>query len=440
MPCAPPRVTVAGIWGRCGARVQQGVASEDERRLVARFWLDARGYWRGRSATGAWLLTLALVAIVLLQLFAQLWFTVWNRDFFDAIGQRDGRTLAQLSLLFLPLAAANITLAIAAVWGRMTMQRRWRAWLSGTVLGVWMGEGRYARLSAIALEHDNPEYRIGEDLRVATDAPVDLVVGLLGAVLTAATFIGVLWTVGGDLAIETGRWSMTVPRYLVASALIYSAMVTLSMLLVGRDLIPVIERKNRTEAQFRAAAGHLRETGEGLAVSKDEAAEKRAVQAALGDVIGAWQALCGQLMRTTLVSQANTLMAPVVGLVLAAPKYLEGSLSLGEATQVAAAFVLVSGAFNWIVDNYQRLSDWLSSVNRVSRLLLALDAVAAPQAAVNGSVTDRFSAVSQATLAPGGTTSVDSRSSISAGPSTTTPGVSAERDQTGVSTNPRPGK
>jgi ABC-type uncharacterized transport system fused permease/ATPase subunit len=48
-------------------------------------------------------------------------------------------------------------------------------------------------------------------------------------------------------------------------------------------------------------------------------------------------------------------------------------MALGEVVQVAAAFVMVQGALNWFVDNYQRLADWISSVNRVSSLLLALD-------------------------------------------------------------------
>jgi ABC-type uncharacterized transport system fused permease/ATPase subunit len=32
-------------------------------------------------------------------------------------------------------------------------------------------------------------------------------------------------------------------------------------------------------------------------------------------------------------------------------------------------------AFNWLVDNYQRLSDWRSAVSRVATLLIALDEV-----------------------------------------------------------------
>jgi ABC-type uncharacterized transport system fused permease/ATPase subunit len=80
-------------------------------------------------------------------------------------------------------------------------------------------------------------------------------------------------------------------------------------------------------------------------------------------------------MGTTLVTQADLLFAPVVAWVLCAPKYLAGTMTLGELTQASAAFVIVQLAFNWLVDNYQRLSDWRSAVSRVATLLIALDEV-----------------------------------------------------------------
>jgi ABC-type uncharacterized transport system fused permease/ATPase subunit len=78
-------------------------------------------------------------------------------------------------------------------------------------------------------------------------------------------------------------------------------------------------------------------------------------------------------MQTTLVSQSNTLLAPIVGLILCAPKFLAGGMTLGELTQAAAAFTLVQGAFNWLVDNFNRVADWVSSLERVGGLLLSLD-------------------------------------------------------------------
>jgi ABC-type uncharacterized transport system fused permease/ATPase subunit len=100
-----------------------------------------------------------------------------------------------------------------------------------------------------------------------------------------------------------------------------------------------------------------------------------ALGTALEQGIAQWRHLCAQLMRTTLISHGNSLLSPFVGLILCAPKYLADTMSLGEVTQAAAAFITVQAAFNWLVDNYPRLADWRSSVHRVAALLVSLDAV-----------------------------------------------------------------
>jgi ABC-type uncharacterized transport system fused permease/ATPase subunit len=50
------------------------------------------------------------------------------------------------------------------------------------------------QLNLVSGDHKNPEYRIADDVRVATEAPVDFVTGMTTAVLSAATFIVVLWS------------------------------------------------------------------------------------------------------------------------------------------------------------------------------------------------------------------------------------------------------
>jgi putative ATP-binding cassette transporter len=80
-------------------------------------------------------------------------------------------------------------------------------------------------------------------------------------------------------------------------------------------------------------------------------------------------------MGTTMVSQTDVLLAPVFAWIFCAPKFLAWSMMLGELAQAAAAFVMVQVAFNWVVDNCQRLADWRSSAYRVATLLRALDDV-----------------------------------------------------------------
>ena len=80
-------------------------------------------------------------------------------------------------------------------------------------------------------------------------------------------------------------------------------------------------------------------------------------------------------MKTTVVSQTSSYIAPVLPIILCAPKFLDGSMSLGEVMQAASAFTIVQGAFNWLVDNYPKMADWTASARRAASLMVALDAL-----------------------------------------------------------------
>ena len=349
-------------------------ASHSDRARLVRFWVSARGFWRGKSAMIAWPLTVGLVVIAVLQLAVQYRLNYWNRDFFNALARRDGYALWRQVVVFAPLAITSVGLAVVSVWTRMTTQRKWRQWLTTDILGDWFGADHYRKLEAAPGEYKNAEYRISYDVKTATDAPVDLTLGLVNSVMTAGVFTGVLWSVGGGLTVAAGGLTVTVPGYLVVGAVIYAIVFTSLMLVIGRNLPSVIQMQSQGEAEFLAAANEIRESGNHPASELDIKRES-VVWDALTQVLLRWRQLLWQLMGTTFVSQTDLLFAPVFGWFLCAPKYLAGSMTLGELTQASAAFVAVQVAFNWLVDNYQRLSEWRSAADRVAVLLLALDRI-----------------------------------------------------------------
>lgn len=345
----------------------------DERQLLLRFWQSASGYWHGSSALAAWLLVIALIANVLLQLLTQYGLNYWNRDFFDAVGRKDQPELLNQAWRFVPLAGASIALTMFSVWARMTLQRSWREWLSKQIYDDWLADDRHTRLRFIPGHHDAPEYRIAEDAKVATDLPIDLVVGLLQSLLTIVTFVGVLWSVGGSLAIGIRGFEFSIPGYLVLAVIAYSALLVIGIWLTAGHLTRVIEENKRMEAQLRAIGTHVRESGEGKALPDARPDGRHAVGAALKAVIATWRIYCWQLIRMTLVTYTSLLVTPVLGLLLCLPKYLTDAMTLGEVVQASAAFVVVQTAFNWFTDNYAKLAEWAASANRVASLLLALD-------------------------------------------------------------------
>ncbi len=345
--------------------------------LLSRFWRSASQCWQQQKARAIGLAAL-LVVLVLLQLLVQLLLNLWNRNFFDALGRKDAHTLWIQAQWFVPLAAMSIVLASASVWGRMTAQRSWREALTRKVIAKWLENDRFRHLDHLAKGSENPEYRIAFDIRMATDAPIDFAVALLSSVLTSITFFIVLWTIGGSIQFVLLGVNVVIPGYLMFGVIFYAATVSGFMILFGRHLTGVVERMDQAEAEFRSAIDAVSKEAGNPETSADDRGE-RTLQLKLQAVLLWWRETCSQLVRTTIVSHGNTLLAPVVGWLLCVPKYLSGAMSLGELTQAAAAFVVLQGAFNWLVDNYQRVADWRASAHRVATLLVAIDELEAKE-------------------------------------------------------------
>ncbi len=341
--------------------------------LLKRFWISARGFWSRRGDALAWPFSIGLLAMIGINVGFQYGINVWNRGIFDAIEKRDASTVYFLASIFPPLVLGSVMIVTSQVYVRMRIQRRWRSWLTKVLVSRWIAHGRYYQLNLIDGDHHNPEARLSEDMRIATEAPVDFVAGVIAAFVSASTFIVVLWTIGGALTLPIGGAWITIPGFLVVAAVIYALITSSSIALIGRNFVRVSEVKNQLEAEFRYTLTRVRENGESIALLGGEEEERSDLDKRFRNVRQQWKQMAQQYMRTTVVSHGSMLIAPVVPLLLCAPKFLDGSMSLGQVMQAASAFTIVQSAFGWLVDNYPRLADWNACARRVASLMMSLD-------------------------------------------------------------------
>ena len=358
---------------------QQETERLRRRYLLSRFWRTARAFWSGHRRAVAWGLTVGLLVVVLLNIAASYGMNLWNRAMFDALQNKNGETVLFLSFVYFVLLAASVGVHVAQVYGRMTLQRTWRRWFTDSIIDRWLTAGHYYQLNLVSGEHQNPEYRMADDVRIATEAPVDFFTGVLQAFLSAATFIAVLWTIGGALDFTIAGVPIHVPGFLVVAAVFYAVLASGSMALIGRRFVIVSENKNQSEAELRYLLTRLRENGESIALIQGEEEERAGVDRSLRKVLRTWRDICFQTMKTTMVSQTSLFIAPVLPVILCAPKFLDGTMSLGQVMQAASAFTIVQGAFNWLVDNYPKLADWTASARRAASLMISLDALEAAE-------------------------------------------------------------
>jgi putative ATP-binding cassette transporter len=314
-----------------------------------------------------------VLGLVVADLLIQVGINRWNGLFFDALERKDTATVLYGVKLILALALAAAASGAAFVQCKIRLQVEWRQWLTHRLIGRWLSDRRFYQLSIAGDPAKNPEYRIAYDIRMATEPLVDFVLGLTGSVLSAATFIGILWYIGGSLNLEPYGAAVSIPGFMVVGVLVYSMLTTTTTWIVGRPLIGCVEARNASEAMFRYELTRVRENAEHIVLINGDSDERQSLGRTLADVVRRWLAVIKRESRMTWLSNGNLVLMPVVPLLLAAPKYLQGSLTLGELMQIAAAFGQVHLALNWLASNAVRIAEWLASARRVVELAASFD-------------------------------------------------------------------
>ena len=318
----------------------------------------------------AWILTGIVFFFIFANLGAALAVNRWNKYFFDALERKDTATVTFAIGLVLALALLSAATSVGLVHARMRLQVRWRRWLTRALTSRWLANRHFYQLTVIGTEDaENPEGRIAEDGRLAIELLVDFSLGVLNAFLAAVSFISILWVVGGAITIA----GYTIPGYMVFACVIYSTLTTALMYFLGTRLVNQVEKKAAAEAQFRYELTRVKDNAETIAMIGGDEDERGRLDDTYSQLFRRWIRVIVWQGRMTWVNGANLVLAPVVPLLLGAPKYLAGELTLGSLMQAATAFAQVQVALNWLADNAVRLADWFASSRRVSQLTDAID-------------------------------------------------------------------
>ena len=334
-------------------------------RPMSVFWQLTKTWLRAPDRGNARWLVLALVVLTVGQVLVQMRFNLWNRDFFNALENRDGAAFRWQIVIFLGLAASAMAVAVYQLYTKQLIQLAWREWLTRHMLEAWLKDGRQYQMEMAGEGADNPDQRIAEDIRVSVDLAVDFVGGLLTSSMMLVAFIGILWTISGPLHLGFMGVNATIPGYMVWAALLYAVIGTTLTLLVGRPMVANNIARTTAEADFRFGLTRARESGEGIALIRGEEDERRGLNKLFGNVRGALRKLMSSQRNLMWLTSAYGTLAMIFPTVVASPAYFAGAITLGGLMQIGAAFGQVQGALSWLVDSYPRIAEWRSAVTRM---------------------------------------------------------------------------
>src|SRR5664279_950686 len=328
-----------------------------------------------RAEGGRWVMAIfvASTAVTIANMFGQVALNDWNGRFFDAVGRKDLSGFVHDLWTFLAIIAVLLALTVAQTFLQERLKFRLREWITRHLLVEWLKPLRVYQLSFAGQYGRNPDQRIQEDTRLLGDYSADLGCGIVYSLLQIVAFVGVLWALSAQVTFQVAGYDIAIPGYMVWCALAYALIGSGLTWLVGRPLIALNGERYAREAEFRFALVRVNESGESIALHSGEKDEHRHLEAALAAVVDVMRRISTSLAQLTWITSGTGWLSLVVPILVAAPAYFGGALTLGGLIMVAGAFAQVQGAMRWFVDNFSRLADWRAAIHRVARFREALD-------------------------------------------------------------------
>ncbi|MBI2718066.1 MAG: ABC transporter ATP-binding protein/permease [Rhizobiales bacterium] len=328
-----------------------------------------------REARILFLMMAGVLAVILANTFGQVRLNQWQGAFYNALERRDfGDFLIQLGVFF-AIVAGLLVLVVAQTWVTETMKVRARRWLTTHVIDSWLKPRRAYLLGFAGDIGRNPDQRIAEDAGRLTDLSIGLSVGLGQSSLLLVSFLGVLWTLSTSVVFAWHGSTFTIPGYMVWSALVFSAVGSLLTYLVGRPLIAGNAERFAREGELRTALVRVSENSEVISLERGEPGERQVTIGFLGTLIAVMQRLANARARLTWVTSGYGWIGLVVPIVVAAPGFFAGNMTLGGLIMVVGGFNQVQNALRWFIDNYPSIAEWQACLQRVTLLLDSLESV-----------------------------------------------------------------
>ena len=345
-----------------------------------KIWALSLPYFQSEDKWKARAMLAGIVILNLASVYMLVQFNDWYRVFYDALESKNQPVFWQQLARFTYIAFALIIIAVYKFYLTQLLIVRWRTWMTGHYLDRWLSHQAFYKLELARYggqaaspgspggqaSPDNPDQRIQEDLDLFTSRTISLSMGLLNAVVTLVSFVGILWTLSGDFGFTLGGTYYVIAGFMVWAAVAYCIVGSVLTHYIGRPQIALNFRQQRLEADFRHHMVRVREYSESIALDHGETVERRQLGLRFGDVLSNYINLIRAQKRLIWFTSFFGQAAVVFPFVVSAPRFFSGAIKLGDLMQISSAFGQVQDSLSWLVDNYSSLASWRATTERLT--------------------------------------------------------------------------
>ncbi|MBY5332462.1 ABC transporter ATP-binding protein/permease [Rhizobium leguminosarum] len=340
--------------------------------LTYRLGVMFSAFWNSEVRGKVLFLATVLILVILATSYGQVILNEWNAPFYDSLERRDlGEFFHQLEI-FAMIAGTLLLLNVLQAWLNQMTALYMREGLSRDLVDQWLKRKRALRLASSGLIGVNPDQRLHEDSRNLAESTTGLVLGLLQSTILLVSFIGVLWELSSGFIFHISGHSFSIPGYMVWAAIFYAASASVLSQVVGRKLVKLNADRFSKEAELRFTLMHANENMPAITVARGEENERRRINTDISSVLRVVKRLAMANTNLTWVSAGYGWLVIVIPIIVAAPAYFSGGLTLGQLMMSVGAFNQVNTALRWYVANFGPIAEWRATLMRVTDFRQAL--------------------------------------------------------------------
>ncbi len=284
---------------------------------------------------------------------------------YTALQQGDPSAFGRFVAFFAVLSVVALAQVLFTFYLEQRLVIQWRVWLNAHIVGDWLDGAAYHRSRYTESAVDNPDQRIQEDVASFPAASVTLATGAVSSMVSLVSFSIILWALSGPLTLL----GVEIPRAMVFIAFLYVAVATVIAFRIGRPLIMLNFLKERFNASFRYALVRLRDNAEAVAFHRGEDVERATLFTRFGAVIDNAWAIVFRNLKFQGFNLVITQFSQIIPLVIQAPRFFAGQLTLGDVQQTASAFGQVQSALSFFRLAYDDFAIYRAVLIRLNGLL-----------------------------------------------------------------------
>ena len=119
------------------------------RRFLSAFWALAKPYWTSEQRGKGLALLGVVIGLSLGLVYLEVQFNLWNKDFFNALENKDQAEFFRQLWRFTYLALIWIVGRVYQLYLQQMLLIEWRSWLNDHFLSAWLADRAYYRLQLI---------------------------------------------------------------------------------------------------------------------------------------------------------------------------------------------------------------------------------------------------------------------------------------------------